>query len=133
MRKKSLIVAGIGIIVLASLCYLAFFQKKEPIIFDGQGDNWRAEVTTKSQSLNKIRVTTTLKYIGKERKSIGDFSYDLHSSALSWGMGAFDLNAQKSFTNKETITTFKKIKRDDSFKVTVEWDGKTEIFTLTSK
>jgi len=132
MNKKSIISSIVALLIIFVI-YLAFPQKHEPITFDGQGDHWRAEVVTKSKSLNKEEVTTTLKYIGKEKNSIGDFDYTITSSIWAWGMGAFDLNAQKSFTNKETINTFKKIKADNSFKVTVNWEGKTETFSLTHK
>lgn len=132
MKKKIIWLSGVLVVVIA-LVGLLTYQKKEPILFDGQGDNWRAEVITKPQSFNKEEVTTTLQYVGKDKKSIGDFNYNITSKKWSWGMGAFDLNAQKSFTNKEIIHTFKKMNADDSFEVKVDWEGHTESFVLSHK
>ena len=132
MKKKSIII-GIAIVVIAFGCYQVFSQKKDPITFDGQGNKWRAEVVTKSESIGKEKVTTTFKYLGKDKKSIDNFEFEINSSARAWGMGVRDLENQKTFSNTETVNTFRKMKSDDLLNVTVKSNGKTDTFSLTHK
>lgn len=106
-----------------------FFSK--PITFAGHNDHWSVTYTAYIYSRNSEESEYTIDYIG-EGSPPKNIDYQIGSTSLESSTNAsrvnFPITRPGSGCSGCAITS-----KDDEIKTTIEWDGKSETFTLTSE
>lgn len=121
----------ISIVLLLSLAFLAACGYKD-FSFSGETENWFATLDVSQNSADYETQELLLEYKGDDPGSVGEFSYNVDSVG-SFGMNGATLNENGFVTGgSEANPTNAQATENTEVEVTVEWNGKTETFSLES-
>ncbi|MDR7207503.1 hypothetical protein [Priestia megaterium] len=110
-------------------------KDKEPLVFLGKSDNWTVEEVVKRVSQEGPNEPKTIKlhYIGKNLKSVGEFSFKLESPNGQWGISTIELNKEGKFTESTKGIVSRETLKSDKPTIILEWNDKKEEIPLKIK
>ncbi|NIK79984.1 hypothetical protein FHS15_005168 [Paenibacillus castaneae] len=124
----------IPILFIGILSLFACQAKTKDLTFVGEGDQWSA-VLTVNQNAGDEKYQIQLSYKGDKREEIKAFSYNAVINDYGMGFGANDatLNKENKYQNKSFGSNSPSTSKEDEPVIEVEWNNKSESFTLLNK
>jgi len=110
-------------------------KDKDPLVFSGKSDNWTVEeiVEQVPQEGPNEPKTIKLHYIGKDIKSVGEFSFKLEAPNGQWGISTIELNKEGKFTESTKGIVSRETLKSDKPIIILEWNDKKEKIPLKNK
>lgn len=121
--------------ISALLCFvfllLVACSGQQTYHFKGDSENWNVDYSIDIKGNNSESGDITIKYIGENETPI-EINYEINSRSGS-SSGNMELNDGVLKTSAPTCSGCAVTKENEELDVTIEWDGKTESFTLKNK
>ncbi|TJZ32243.1 hypothetical protein FA002_24005 [Priestia megaterium] len=108
---------------------------KEPLLFTGKSDNWIVKETVKPISDKDKGEPKTIKltYTGKDKKSVGEFSFKLEAPNGQWGVSIIELDKEGKFEEKTNAIVNRETLKSDKPIIILKWNDQKEEITLKNK
>lgn len=130
MKKTSLAILFLAILLLA-----ACQEKREQLTFNGSGDNWSAEVTV-YQDEGEERYQIELRYLENNFNEVGAFRYYVkakNNGIVDYGGDHAELDKEGVYLTRALASNSPSTRMEDELVVTIEWNDRIEVLTLTSR
>ncbi|MCA1063702.1 hypothetical protein QTG56_11255 [Rossellomorea sp. AcN35-11] len=107
-------------------------ELSDTLSFKGESEHWSAEVVIHKASGHESE-DVILTYKGEEPENVGAFDYAI--DAPSWGVsrGGVQLNKGGVFSHRGESLNERNTSEDAELRMTINWDDKSETFTLIRK
>lgn len=129
---KKLILATLFLVILL---LFACQTNKNDINFVGEGENWSSKVSV-NQTNGYETYHIQINYKGYSKKDIETFTYYVetkNNGVIDFGENNASLNKEGMYQRDLTISNSPSTSIKDELVIKVEWNGKSEDFTLINE
>lgn len=121
-------------ILLVLLPLLVACQERDELLFIGNSKNWSVELVVSvinGSEKNQLEI----RYNGNNLNSIESFDYFVENNRRETTFGAEKVNLDKegSYRNNALSSNSPSTKLEDTFNITINWNGYSENFELKKK
>lgn len=119
------------ILLLSLLLLTACKEKDADLMYNGTSENWSAQLTV-SVINGSENYELKIEYKGNDLGSIETFNYYVENidQGLNFGANNVSLNENGIYTNDDMSSNSPMTTDEDTFTITVDWNGESEDFVL---
>ncbi|MDI2589161.1 hypothetical protein OR571_19175 [Psychrobacillus sp. NEAU-3TGS] len=125
----------LALVFLILLLLFACQAKENDLIFSGEGENWSSKVTV-SQTDGDESYKFQINYKEYSKQDIPNFSYNVEAKnggVIDFSENNVSLDNEGLYQSDFPISNSASTSIKDELVIKVEWDGKSEEFTLIKK